>query len=211
MNIPNQFMGFYLLTRHGFEAEVASECNELSASNDLPGYVQTKPNSGYAVFHSFESFKRLPNGLTLANWIFARQIVPLLGECTGLPPDDRLAPVLALLGTRAVSNIIAETPDTNEGKALSGLARSLTNAARQLLKKQAQYHEGDKRLPALHLLILDGDHILVGLASRGEASPYPGGIMHLKLPKDAPSRAILKLEEAAISLLSPDERARWLR
>jgi 23S rRNA C2498 (ribose-2'-O)-methylase RlmM len=49
MNTPNQFMGFYLLTRNGFEAEVASECNELSASNDLPGYVQTKPNTGYAV------------------------------------------------------------------------------------------------------------------------------------------------------------------
>lgn len=211
MNTPNQFMGFYVLTRNGFEAEVASECNELSANHDLPGYVQTKPNTGYAIFHSFDRYKRLPNGLCLSCWIFARQIVPLLGECTGLSPNDRLGPIFDLLGTQAVSNIIAETPDTNEGKALSGLARSLTNAARQALKKLNQYHEGDKRLPALHLLILEGDHILVGLASRGEASPYAGGIMHLKLPKDAPSRAILKLEEAAISLLRPDERAYWLR
>ncbi len=212
MNTPNaRFTGFYLLTRSGFEAELASECNDLTAQTNVNGYVQTTPNSAFAIFNAFEPFNRLPDDLCLAHWIFARQIVPMLGECTNLPADDRLSAVFALLGTQSVNNIIAETPDTNNGKSLSGLARSLTNAARQVLKKQGQYHEGDKRLPALHLLILDGDHIMVGLASRGEASPYAGGIMHLKLPKDAPSRAILKLEEAAISLVSPSERDQWLR
>lgn len=206
-----RFTGFYLLTRNGFESEVASECNDLTAQTDVHGYVHTTPQTGLAIFHAFEPYKRLPNNLCLSNWIFARQIVPMLGECTNLPPDDRLTAVFELLGTQSVNNIIAETPDTNNGKALSGLARSLTNAARQALKKMGQYHEGDRRLPALHLLVLDGDHLIVGLASRGEASPFAGGIMHLKLPKNAPSRAILKLEEAAISLLSSDERQQWLR
>jgi 23S rRNA (cytidine2498-2'-O)-methyltransferase len=206
-----QYTGFYLLSRAGFESEVANEAKDLCAQAQIGGYVQTTPNSGYAVFRTFESLARLPNELSLSNWIFARQYVPMLGECTNLPTDDRLASIFELLGTQTVSDIIAETPDTNDGKEFSGLARSLTNAARQALKKLGQYKESDKRLPRLHLLILSGTHILVGLAYRTQSSPHAGGIMHLKLPKDAPSRAILKLEEAAISLLTVAEREHWLR
>lgn len=208
---PPALHGFYLLTRTGFEAEGASEANDLAAQCELPGYAQTTPGSALVIFRAFEPFKRLPDPLTLPNWVFARQLVPLLGECSELDPSDRLGPVLALLGDQVVSGIVAETPDTNDGKALSGLGKSLTNAARQLLKQRGQYHENDRRLPRLHLLLLAGTHLLVGLSRRGESSPDAGGIMHLKLPKDAPSRAILKLEEAAITLLSGREADHWLR
>jgi 23S rRNA (cytidine2498-2'-O)-methyltransferase len=208
---PPQYTGFYLLSRAGFEGEVANEANDLCAQAEIGGYVQTTPNSGYAVFRTFEPLARISSELSLSNWIFARQFVPMLGECTNLPTDDRLAHIFELLGTQSVNDIVSETPDTNNGKELSGLARSLTNAARQALKKLGQYYEGDKRLPRLHLLILSGTHILVGLAYRTQSSPHAGGIMHLKLPKDAPSRAILKLEEAAISLLTVKEREQWLR
>jgi 23S rRNA (cytidine2498-2'-O)-methyltransferase len=112
---------------------------------------------------------------------------------------------------QAVCDIIAETPDTNEGKSLSGLARALTNAARQQLKLAGQYREADTRLPRLHLLILSGTHILVGIATGRQSSRHAGGILHLKLPKDAPSRAILKLEEAALVLMSAQARQHWLR
>lgn len=209
-NTP-EYIGFYLLSRIGFEAEIAAECNDLTAQHDLAGYVKAQPQQAYATFYSFSPFQQLPEALQSKQWIFARQCVPIVAELTQLDINDRLSPILAQLNGLAVSDIVAETPDTNQGKSLSGLARGLTNAARQALKKAGQYQEGRKGLAKLHLLILATDHILVGLASERQASRHPGGILHLKLPKNAPSRAILKLEEAAISLMYPQERQQWMR
>ena len=203
--------GFYLLSRRGFEAELVAEANDITAQCDIAGYAKTTPNSGYAIFQAFTPFTRFPNECQLPKWIFARQVVGILGECENLDPNDRLTEILALLGDQVVNFIIGETPDTNEGKELSGLARGLTNAARQQLKQTQQYLESDRRLPSLHLLVLSGTHIIVGLSYAKTSSKIPGGIMHLKLPQDAPSRAILKLEEAAMSLMTHDEREFWLR
>jgi 23S rRNA (cytidine2498-2'-O)-methyltransferase len=135
----------------------------------------------------------------------------MVAEFFDLDTQDRLTPILASVGTLSFADILVETPDTNEGKALSGLAKSLTNAARQKLKQLNRFQEGHRRLPRLHLLLLSGNHILVGVSYPPQSSPYAGGIQHLKLPKDAPSRAILKLEEAAIQLLSRQQREHWIR
>lgn len=206
------YTGLYLLSRIGFEAELAQEANDFCAQAGLIGYAQPEPNQAYCVFRCYESFDRLPTELNYAQWIFARQVVPLIAELTELPTDDRLSAVFAQLPEEMqFSGILAETPDTNDGKALSGLARGLTNAARQLLKQQKRYQENHSRFPCLHLLLLSGSHILVGLSFRHQSSPFAGGIQHLKLPKDAPSRAILKLEEATLSLMSRDEYAQWMR
>lgn len=209
-NTPS-FIGFYILARTGFEAEIANECYELTTQSNLPGYVQAQPGQAYACFHSSTPFTQFPKELHPQHWIFARQVVPMLAEFTQLTPNDRLSPILALLAKQAVSGIIAETPDTNEGKSLNALAKGLTNAARQQLKQRQQYRENNPQLPRLHLLILAGDHIIVGLSYLGESSQHVGGIQHLKLPKNAPSRAILKLEEAALTLLSAPEKNQWLR
>lgn len=203
--------GFYLLSRTGFESETSAEANDLAALAGVVGYAQTVPNTAYAVFHCFEPISSLPSSLHSHHWIFARQVVPIIGICEGLDPNDRLSPIIDLLQGQAVSDIIAETPDTNDGKALSGLARALTNAGRQKLKQLAQYQEAHTKLPRLHLLILSGTHIVVGLVYGQQASRHSGGILHLKLPKDAPSRAILKLEEAAMVLMPKSAREQWLR
>lgn len=206
-----QIQGIYLLSRIGFESETVAEANDLCALAELAGYAQTQANSAYSFFQLFEPVDSLPASLHTHRWVFARQVVPVIGICDDLDPNDRLTPILTLLQGQIVSDIIVETPDTNEGKTLSGLARGLTNAGRQKLKQMGQFQEGKTNLPRLHLLLISGTHILVGLAYGQQSSRYAGGVQHLKLPKDAPSRAILKLEEAALSLMPKQAREQWLR
>lgn len=203
--------GFYVLTRCGFETEAATEAHTLTTQAGFPGYIQTTPNSAYLRFHAAQAIPHLPPGLALPHWIFARQCVGIVGEGMDLDPTDRLTPLLSLLGTQKVAQIIAETPDSEQGKTASGLARSLANAGRNWLKQRHQLLEGHPQLPILHLLVLSGTHIVVGLAAPGTTSTYPGGILRLRQTKNAASRSLLKLEEATLTLLSASERQHWLR
>ena len=51
----------------------------------------------------------------------------------------------------------------------------------------------------------------VGLSLPSEGSAWPMGIPRLRMPKDAPSRSTLKLAEAILTFLSPDEQKSSLR
>lgn len=99
-----------------------------------------------------------------------------------------------------------ETPDTNEGKALSALtkalARPLTSALTQCgaLRRKA----GGRRL---HLWWMGGDSVQLGMSFPGNRSECPGGILRLRFPHEAPSRSTLKLEEAWHAFVPRDEWA----
>lgn len=45
----------------------------------------------------------------------------------------------------------------------------------------------------------------------GFASPWPTGIPRLRMPREAPSRSVLKLVEALLILLTEEERRRFLK
>jgi 23S rRNA (cytidine2498-2'-O)-methyltransferase len=55
-----------------------------------------------------------------------------------------------------------------------------------------------------------GDHAFLCMSDPSDSAPWPLGVPRLKLLADAPSRSALKLDEALLTLLDADERARLL-
>jgi len=202
--------------RQGFEPELAAELGERAAMTGLPGYARAQRNDGHVLFFC-EDAAGLSARLPWRELIFARQKLVLLAELRGVDPRDRIAPVLAALSGQwpqgqRFGDLWVEHPDSDAAKPLAGLARAFGNALRPVLRKAGLLSDKPQpRLPRLHLCFLDGDHLLLAVADPGDSAPWPLGIPRLKLLPDAPSRSALKLEEAFLTLLSPEERQARLR
>jgi 23S rRNA (cytidine2498-2'-O)-methyltransferase len=105
-----------------------------------------------------------------------------------------------------------EHPDSDAGKPLAGLARSFGNALRPALRKAGWLaREDNATKPRLHVIFLDGDHVVLAQGDPRDSSPWALGIPRLRMHADAPSRSALKLEEALLTLLTDEERKRLLR
>jgi 23S rRNA (cytidine2498-2'-O)-methyltransferase len=208
MNSP----GLLCYCRQGFEPELAAELTERAAQAGITGYARTQRDSGHVVF-ACEDADALTRALGWSTLIFARQKLRLLAELRGLDPSDRIAPMLAALPPDIrYGELVMEHPDTDAGKPLAGLARSLGNALRPALRKaDALTREDNPRLQRLHVCLLDGDHALLATSEPEDSAPWPLGIPRLRMHADAPSRSALKLEEAVLVLLDPSERTRLLR
>jgi len=203
--------GLLCYCRQGFEPELAAELNDRAARAELPAYARTERNNGYALLLCEEALP--PRALPWRGLIFARQKLRLLAELRGLDPADRIGPMLqALAGRGRFGDLWVEHPDSDEGKQLSGLARSFGNALRPALRKAGLLSDKPQAaLPRLHVCFLAGTHALLAIADSADSAPWPLGIPRLKLLSDAPSRSALKLEEALLALLAPDEREALLR
>ncbi len=159
----------------------------------------------------------LDHALPYSQLIFTRQKLRLLAELRDLNPQDRIAPMLeALTGQSSekmrFGELVMEHPDSDAGKPLAGLARSLGNALRPALRKAGLLAAKDNpSLPRLHVCLLAGDHALLARSVAADSAPWPLGIPRLRMHKDAPSRSALKLEEALLVLLDDEERQRLLK
>ncbi|KRG42980.1 23S rRNA methyltransferase [Stenotrophomonas panacihumi] len=209
--------GLLCYCRPGFEPELAGELTERAAHAGLHGYARTQRNEAYVLFVC-EDPAALSARLPWRSLIFARQKLVLLAELRGIDPRDRITPVLAALSELPpeqrvrYGDVWVEHPDSDTAKPLAGLARSFGNALRPALRKAGLLTDKPQpRLPRLHLCFLDGDHVLLAQADPADSAPWPLGIPRLKLLSDAPSRSALKLEEALMTLLTPEERERLLR
>ncbi len=204
--------GLLCYCRQGFEPELAAELTERAAQAGIAAYARANRNDGYALLLG-EDGAAMQRALPWRDLIFARQKLRLLAELRGLDPRDRITPLLAALeGAGRFGEMWIEHPDSDEGKPLAGLARSFGNALRPALRKAGVLTAAaDARLPRLHVTFVRGDHAFASSADPRDGAPWPLGIPRLKLLPDAPSRSALKLEEALLSLLDEDERARLLR
>lgn len=186
-----------LQCRPGFEAECAAEAG-AGAVVRSEGIVSVA--STPAAWPS------------LAELIFARQAFRQVAELTELPAGDRINPILAALEGHAgpLSALLLEHPDTNQAKELAGFLRKFTPALTSALAKRGFRVErsGSRRL---HLLFTDSRHLRLGFSTGTEGSSLANGILRLKLPREAPSRSTLKLEEALLTFLDERERETWLR
>ncbi len=209
MNVAVQ--GVLAYCRQGFEPELAAELTQRAADAGFAGYARTQRNDGYVVFACED--QALPAALPWQQLVFARQKLALIAELRGLDPADRITPMLAALaGAPHFGDVWVEHPDSDAAKPLAGLARSFGNALRPALRKAGLLSpKEDPRLPRLHVLFVHGDHAFLGLAQPCDAAPWPLGIPRLRLLPEAPSRSALKLEEAILTLLRPDEREHLLR
>ena len=215
------------LCRPGFEGECALETTALGEAHGIAGQAQADPASGYVEF--VPSARPGQSGWEqLADWrrhIFARECLPVFAVLDGLPRNDRLTPILRVLGERGerYSDVWVEAPDSDEGKALAPFCRSFGNALVGALKKAALLDPrvpgknpgaADGREPAarrLHAFFPQGDKVYLGAVNPAAATPWPQGIPRLKFPHAAPSRSTLKLEEGLLVLLGDDERSRGLK
>ncbi|MBY4598366.1 23S rRNA (cytidine(2498)-2'-O)-methyltransferase RlmM [bacterium BD-1] len=205
--------GLLAYCRPGFEPELAAELGERAAAAGFHGYARAERNTGYVQFLGVEDGAALSRALPWSTLIFARQKLRLFADLPGLDPKDRIAPIMDALGGRGRhGDVWVEHPDSDEGKQLAGLARALGNALRPALRQRGMVTDkDDPRLPRLHVLLLAGNHALLGSADPKDASPWPLGVPRLRAHADAPSRSALKLEEALMCLLTPQEREEFLQ
>ena len=203
--------GLLCWCRAGFEPELAAELGERAALLGHPGYAQTNRDSGYVLFHC-EDGAALDAALSWRELVFARQKLCLIAELSDLDPADRITPLLAALkesGDGPFNDLWVEHSDSDEGRPLSGLARSFGNALRPALKREGLLDPRAQR--RLHVAFIDGRHAFLASADPDDSAPWPLGIPRLRMHADAPSRSALKLDEALGVLITPQEREAWLQ
>jgi 23S rRNA (cytidine2498-2'-O)-methyltransferase len=116
---------------------------------------------------------------------------------------DRVKPLLSAVAQAARGpwrSVWVEFPDTNEGKALSTLARALATRLEQALRDRVR----DDAALRLRIFLIDGGTAYVG-ESVARDDDWPNGIARLRMPPGAPSRSTLKLAEAFAVFLGPRE------
>ena len=186
-----------LYCRPGFERDCVQETQAKQ--------IEAVPDSGFVVLQGKPR-------LAYAQLTFARQLIRLHGEVRELPERDRLTPLLAALPDEPpqFGTLWLETPDTNDGKTLSGFTRRFQPLLEEALIKAGHLVQ-DETLPRLHIFFPDKNRALIGTSDPRNSAAAHMGIQRLKMPHDAPSRSYLKLAEAFEVFLSRDEQKNWLK
>lgn len=206
MNPAAPVREWILACRPGFESEAAAEGRVALAAAGLDATPGTAP--GLVRFRLADAVPRaaLPDAPRL---VFARTTWACFARLDGIDPKDRLSPLLAALdGVAAVADAWVEVPDGGDGTALAAFARSFEAALISALRR------GGRLDPScgivLRVLAASGTDLSLALERAGELPPGRAGVPRLKLPREAPSRSALKIEEAWLTLLAPAERERVL-
>jgi len=125
-----------LYCRPGFEKESAAEIMQLTQLQGIQGYIKAKPDSGYVGFYPSAQVElnTFNKSVKFADMIFSRQCVFVSEFINTLPPEDRITPLLVAIKNLQLTfnSLQLETPDTNEGKQLSGFCKFLFKFQRGL-------------------------------------------------------------------------------
>lgn len=196
--------------RAGFEKECAQEIVALAGATGVDGYVKARPESGFAVFHPHQEEMGVELGkhVEFRRLVFARQMVRVGELLAALPEADRARPIAQAaraLGRR-YRELAIETPDTNDGKALASLTRPLAPHLAKALAAAGVAVDDAQAEERLHVFFVGGRACYVGVAAVANSSPWPMGIVRLRMPAAAPSRSTLKLAEALLEFF--DEATR---
>ncbi len=213
VNRAHDALGLLVQCRPGFEADAGQELQASAAR--LAGRLQSQPQSGF-VFLALDApqpHDELRRRLDTSRLVFARQSFQVLAVIDDLPERDRLTPLVERIEgfQERFSAILLETPDTNEGKQQSGFLGRFGPLLEAALTRSGTLRVDSPHLPRLHLFFVGARQVWLGLSLPSEGSAWPMGIPRLRMPKDAPSRSTLKLAEAILTLLSPDEQKSSLR
>lgn len=196
-----------LYCRPGFEKETAAETQALTTKAGISGYVRTEQGNGYAEFIAHTDPGNRLQSIRYDELIFARQLIIGQGLLTGLPPADRITPLIE--ATRGLApgyrQILLETADTDAAKELSVFLRKFAAPFDKASKSAGLIQPSAEN--RLHLFFLDSASVHLGLSRPSNSSPWNMGIPRLKFPRGAPSRSTLKLEEAFLHFLGTDSPA----
>ncbi|MCH8543120.1 MAG: 23S rRNA (cytidine(2498)-2'-O)-methyltransferase RlmM [Alcanivorax sp.] len=205
-----------VLCRPGFEADCAAELTQRTAGRGMGGYARARRDAGWLSWHTpGQDAGQLCYGPTgRSALIFPRTAWPVAQAFSDLPAADRVTPLVALarpLGP--FSAVRLEYADTNEGRGLQRFIKGFRQAFERALKQQGLLLPvpDESSGTILHLFFEDSGLGVMGCADARQVSLWENGIPRLRLPAVAPSRSALKLEEAWLTLMTPVERAHWLR
>ncbi|AVR89477.1 23S rRNA (cytidine(2498)-2'-O)-methyltransferase RlmM [Thauera aromatica] len=201
--------------RAGFEKELAAELDDFAADAGLIGHLRAEPNTGFALFETFEPTPLGAFGQA-TDWrraTFARQLLPWFGRIDELPERDRASPIVAAVKAcgQRFSGVVLETPDTDEAKQRSGFCKRFTEPLTKALEKAGCLRTSRTGLPVLHVVFTDATTAWLAAGQPGQCAPWPMGIPRLRMPSNAPSRSTMKLAEAFMTLLDDGERDTILR
>ena len=192
--------------RPGFEGEAAAEMQELAAAKGIAGYAVTREGTALVRFvcPGDGDAATLMRKLSFQHLIFVRQWA--LGDWLDVPAEDRISPIITACSKGPLaSSLWLETADTNDGKAMAALTKKLGKPLETALLKTRFIRPAKTDAPRLHVCFESGERIFVGWSWADNAAPWPMGIPRLKVPRDAPSRSTLKLEEAWHHFIPRDE------
>lgn len=206
-----------LLCRPGFENECAAEIMDITSTFGFAAYIKAKPDTGFAVLVSAEGQDTtgLISKIEFNQLIFTRQWFASTKKIDSLPEQNRATPLADRARQIAdrldirFSSIELSYADTNEGKALNRFCKAflphLQNALRQdqLLSSKSRYR--------LHLFFRDSSSAWLGTSLVENSARVPMGIPRLRMPKSAPSRSTLKLDEAINWFFNDEEQESWFR
>jgi 23S rRNA (cytidine2498-2'-O)-methyltransferase len=199
--------------RAGFERECAQELTAIGMDLGVSGFVKARPDSGFALFtpHDAELGLELGKRFEYRRLVFPRQVVRVGELLQPLAAGDRVTPIVAAIRAlgRRFGALWIEMPDTNEGKALSSLARSLRPHLEKALAKDGV--EVDASAPQrAHVFFVGTAAAHVGVSQIANSSPWVMGIPRLRMPSAAPSRSTLKLAEALMEFIPAPEQSNRL-
>lgn len=204
----------FIHCRAGFEGECTAEVQEQAAALGRHGHCRSESGGAWVEFATTDpdGAARLHEQIAFVGLIFARQWFVVSAACGDLPVGDRAASLARALRTvpAPAGTLFLEYPDTNDGKALSGLCRKLRPSLEAALSAAGLLDRDGATRWRLHACFLSGTAAYAGYADTGNSSPWPMGVPRLKFPRGAPSRSTLKLEEALLCFLDDDERRRAL-
>jgi len=202
-----------LYCRPGFEKESASEIMQLAQAQNIQGYIKAKPGSGYVEFYPVSpvALADFNQSIRFAEMIFSRQVIFVSEFINTLPAEDRITPLLTAIESmeQTFNCVILETPDTNEGKQLSGFCKKFSTPLTIRLERNNLIHK--KSEWRLHLFLLNSSTVYIGISHIKNSSPDIMGIKRLRFPTAAPSRSTLKLEEAFKTMLNEKQQKRFLQ
>jgi len=200
--------------RAGFDAEAAEDLARVFAAMKAEVRIDVVPGRGYliATADSLDGGAWM-RAVTRGPPMFVRAAFAgtgphaLLGAAPGGRPD-RVAPIVAAIaaaGFGAVRSAWVEFPDTNDGKALSTLARALEPRLEAVLRERGAIDAAAAQ--RLHVFLADGATAYAGVSGVAEGSPWPMGIARVRVPHGAPSRSASKLAEAVAVFLGDRHEA----
>jgi len=210
--------------RAGFEGETAADIARVAASAGTTSRCAPVANAAYAVAHvDARDMRRWRQALVDAPPIFARSLFAGSGPHALVPAGhvagqraavDRVTPIVEAVEAlqTSVTDVWIEFPDTNDGKAMSTLARALTARIEGELSRRGVLQDATvaaatapRNRKRLHVFLPDGATAYVGVSIGESGSPWPMGIPRLRMPHAAPSRSTLKLVEALVTFLGDGE------
>lgn len=209
------FNQLLLLCRPGFEKECAGEIIELATEHRFAAYIQTKNNTGIVKLinsnvSSEASGEELITKINFRQLIFSRQWFTANKDEISLPESNRVNTILKIVKSfdKDYYDFSLDYADTNEGKTLNKFCKQFQPHLLAALKKERLLSPHSRW--RLHLFFTDSQHVTIGISPTDNNSPHLMGIMRLKMPKNAPSRSTLKMEEAIHWFLNTEEKKKLI-